>query len=231
MKEFESQIIFEDNHILVINKRSSQIVHGDKTGDDSLVDMIKDYLREKYNKPGNVYCGVAHRLDRPVSGAIVFAKTEKALVRLNKAIHDRLFSKTYWAVVRNSPPKDEDLLTNYLLKDEGKNKSYITKDITKGLRAELRYRLLAKSDFYNLLEVKLLTGRHHQIRVQLASIGCPIKGDLKYGFGRSNKVSSICLHARELSFEHPTTKEHMTFIAPVPDEPLWRHFEESVISK
>lgn len=231
MKEFESQIIFEDNHILVINKRSSQIVHGDKTGDDSLVDMIKDYLREKYNKPGNVYCGVAHRLDRPVSGAIVFAKTEKALVRLNKAIHDRLFSKTYWAVVRNSPPKDEDLLTNYLLKDEGKNKSYITKDITKGLRAELRYRLLAKSDFYNLLEVKLLTGRHHQIRVQLASIGCPIKGDLKYGFGRSNKVSSICLHARELSFEHPTTKENMTFIAPVPDEPLWRHFEESVISK
>lgn len=231
MKEFESQIIFEDNHILVINKRSSQIVHGDKTGDDSLVDMIKDYLREKYNKPGNVYCGVAHRLDRPVSGAIVFAKTEKALVRLNKAIHDRLFSKTYWAVVRNSPPKDEDLLTNYLLKDEGKNKSYITKDITKGLRAELRYRLLAKSDFYNLLEVKLLTGRHHQIRVQLASIGCPIKGDLKYGFGRSNKVSSICLHARELSFEHPTTKENMTFIAPVPDEPLWKHFEESVISK
>lgn len=231
MKEFESQIIFEDNHILVINKRSSQIVHGDKTGDDSLVDMIKDYLREKYNKPGNVYCGVAHRLDRPVSGAIVFAKTEKALVRLNKAIHDRLFSKTYWAVVRNSPPKDEDLLTNYLLKDEGKNKSYITKDITKGLRAELRYRLLAKSDFYNLLEVKLLTGRHHQIRVQLASIGCPIKGDLKYGFGRSNKVSSICLHARELSFEHPTTKEYMTFIAPVPDEPLWKHFEESVISK
>lgn len=231
MKEFESQIIFEDNHILVINKRSSQIVHGDKTGDDSLVDMIKDYLREKYNKPGNVYCGVAHRLDRPVSGAIVFAKTEKALVRLNKAIHDRLFSKTYWAVVRNAPPKDEDLLTNYLLKDEGKNKSYITKDITKGLRAELRYRLLAKSDFYNLLEVKLLTGRHHQIRVQLASIGCPIKGDLKYGFGRSNKVSSICLHARELSFEHPTTKENMTFIAPVPDEPLWKHFEESVISK
>lgn len=231
MKEFESQIIFEDNHILVINKRSSQIVHGDKTGDDSLVDMIKDYLREKYNKPGNVYCGVAHRLDRPVSGAIVFAKTEKALVRLNKAIHDRLFSKTYWAVVRNSPPKDDDLLTNYLLKDEGKNKSYITKDITKGLRAELRYRLLAKSDFYNLLEVKLLTGRHHQIRVQLASIGCPIKGDLKYGFGRSNKVSSICLHARELSFEHPTTKENMTFIAPVPDEPLWKHFEESVISK
>lgn len=231
MKELESQIIFEDNHILVINKRSSQIVHGDKTKDDSLVDMIKDYLREKYNKPGNVYCGVAHRLDRPVSGAIVFAKTEKALVRLNKAIHDRLFTKTYWAVVRNAPPKDEDLLTNYLIKDEGKNKSYITKDITKGLRAELRYRLLAKSDFYNLLEVKLLTGRHHQIRVQLASIGCPIKGDLKYGFGRSNKVSSICLHARELSFEHPTTKENMTFIAPVPDEPLWKHFEKSVISK
>ncbi|MBP1629738.1 MAG: pseudouridine synthase [Bacteroidetes bacterium] len=231
MKEFESQIIFEDNHILVINKRSSQIVHGDKTGDDSLVDMIKDYLREKYNKPGNIYCGVAHRLDRPVSGAIVFAKTEKALVRLNKSIHDRLFSKKYWAVVRNAPPKDEDTLTNYLIKDEGKNKSYITKDTTRGLRAELRYRLLAKSDFYNLLEVELLTGRHHQIRVQLASIGCPIKGDLKYGFGRSNKVSSICLHARELSFEHPTTKEHMTFIAPVPDEPLWRHFEESVIPK
>jgi len=227
IKDFEKQIIFEDNHILVINKKNSQIVHGDKTGDDSLVDYIKKYLREKYNKPGNIYCGVVHRLDRPVSGAVVFTKTEKALVRLNKQIHDRLFTKKYWAIVRNAPPKEEDILIDYLIKNEKQNKSYVTKDTEKGSKAELKYKVLAKSDYYNLLEVELFTGRHHQIRVQLAKIGCPIKGDLKYGFGRSNKISSICLHARELSFEHPTLKEKMTFIAPVPDEPLWKWFEEN----
>lgn len=228
MEGFDKQIIFEDNHILVINKKNSQIVHGDKTGDDSLVDYIKDYLREKYNKPGNIYCGVVHRLDRPVSGVVVFTKTEKALVRLNKQIHDKLFTKKYWAIVRNAPPKQEEHLIDYLIKNESQNKSFITKDKEKGLLAELKYKLLCQSEFYNLLEIELFTGRHHQIRVQLANIGCPIKGDLKYGFGRSNKISSISLHARELSFEHPTLKEKMKFIAPVPQEPLWQWFEENV---
>lgn len=228
MEDFDKQIIFEDNHILVINKKNSQIVHGDKTKDESLVDYIKDYLRKKYNKPGNIYCGVVHRLDRPVSGAVVFTKTEKALVRLNKQIHDKLFTKKYWAIVRNPPPKPEDVLTNYLIKDEKQNKSYVAKDTEKGSLAQLKYRLLAQSEFYSLLEIELYTGRHHQIRVQLAHIGCPIKGDLKYGFGRSNKISSISLHARELSFEHPTLKQKMTFIAPCPDENLWKWFEENV---
>ncbi|MDD2488393.1 MAG: RluA family pseudouridine synthase [Bacteroidales bacterium] len=228
MEGFDKQIIFEDNHILVINKKNSQIVHGDKTGDDSLVDYIKDYLREKYNKPGNIYCGVVHRLDRPVSGVVVFTKTEKALVRLNKQIHDKLFTKKYWAIVRNAPPKPEEHLIDYLIKNESQNKSYITKDKEKGLLAELKYKLLCQSEYYNLLEIELFTGRHHQIRVQLANIGCPIKGDLKYGFGRSNKISSISLHARELSFEHPTIKQKMKFIAPVPQEPLWQWFEENV---
>lgn len=228
MNDFEKQILFEDNHLLVINKKNSQIVHGDKTGDNSLVDYIKDYLREKYNKPGNIYCGVVHRLDRPVSGVIVFTKTEKALVRLNKQVHDKLFAKKYWAIVRNSPPKKEDTLINYLQKNEKLNKSFVTNNTDKGYYAELKYKLLAQSEYYNLLEVELLTGRHHQIRVQLAHIGCPIKGDLKYGFGRSNKISSISLHARELTIEHPTLKEKMTFVAPVPKEPLWQFFEQEV---
>lgn len=224
--EFEKQILFEDNHILVLNKKNSQIVHGDKTGDDSLVDLIKEYLRVKYNKPGNIFCGVVHRLDRPVSGVIIFAKTGKALARLNKQIHDKEVQKIYWAITKGHPPKEADTLRNYLLKNEAKNKSFVVGKDKGGLEAILHYKLLAKSDFYHLLEVALETGRHHQIRVQLANMGCPIKGDLKYGFGRSNKVSSISLHARSVEFTHPVKKEKLKIIAPPPDEPLWNYFLE-----
>ncbi len=227
--DISSQILYEDNHVIVINKLSSQIVHGDKTGDICLADMVKEYLKKRYNKPGNVYCGVVHRLDRPVSGAVLFAKTDKALTRLNKQIHDREMEKTYWAITRNQPPKPEDTLENYLIKNESQNKSYVVSENTAGASlAKLHYQLIARSEFYNLLEIQLYTGRHHQIRVQLAHIGCPIKGDLKYGFGRSNKVSSISLHARTLTFMHPTRNEPITITAPVPDEPLWKFFEEQI---
>ncbi|MDR0971561.1 MAG: RluA family pseudouridine synthase [Bacteroidales bacterium] len=228
--DIENQIIFEDNHLLVINKKNSQIVHGDKTGDESLVDMIKNYLKIKYNKPGNIYCGVVHRLDRPVSGVVLFTKTEKALVRLNKQIKEGGFKKKYWAIVRNAPKKEEGHLVDYIIRNEKNNKSYITKDTTKGLKAELEYKVILKSDYYNLLEVELITGRHHQIRVQLANMGCPIKGDLKYGFGRTNKISSISLHARELTIEHPVTKQKETFIANVPNEPLWLFFQDKYLN-
>ena len=226
--DFEKQILYEDNHILVINKKNSQIVHGDKTGDNSLVDMIKAYLCAKYHKPGNIFCGVVHRLDRPVSGVIIFAKTGKALARLNKQIHDKEIQKIYWAITKNHPPKTEDTLRNYLLKNEAKNKSFVVGKDKGGLEAILHYRLLAKSEYYHLLEITLETGRHHQIRVQLANIGCPIKGDLKYGFGRSNKVSSISLHARSVEFIHPVKKEKIKITAPPPCEPLWEYFEDSV---
>ena len=221
---FEKQILYEDNHLIVINKKSSQIVHGDKTGDDSLADIIKEYLRIKYNKPGNIFCGVVHRLDRPVSGVVIFAKTGKALARLNKQIHDKEIHKIYWAITKSHPPKEQDTLKNYLLKNEAKNKSFVVGNDKGGLEAILHYRLLAKSEHYHLLEVELETGRHHQIRVQLAHIGCPIKGDLKYGFGRSNKVSSISLHARSVEFIHPVRKDKLKIEAPVPDEPLWDYF-------
>ncbi|MFV0500820.1 MAG: RluA family pseudouridine synthase [Bacteroidales bacterium] len=225
MSNFSKQILFEDNHILVINKYPGQIVHGDKTNDISLVDMIKDYLREKYNKQGNIYCGVVHRLDRPVSGALVFAKTEKALVRLNKMVSNREIHKTYWAITKNPPPKEKGNLVNYLKKNEEKNKSYITKDVNNGLKAELNYTLIGKSDKYFLLSIELLSGRHHQIRVQLSAIGCPIKGDLKYGFDRNNPDGSISLHSRLLSFVHPVKKELMSFTAPTPEDKLWEYFE------
>lgn len=227
MEDFSKQIIFEDNHLLVINKKNSQIVHGDITGDASLVDFIKEYLRVKYNKQGNVFCGVAHRLDRPVSGVIVFTKTEKALVRVNKQIHDKLISKKYWAIIRNKPEKREDYLIDYLIKNKKQNKSYITKDTKNGNKAELKYRTLTQNELYTLLEIELITGRHHQIRVQLSNIGCPIKGDLKYGSRSSKKNSSISLHAREITIEHPTLKQKMTFTAPVPDDKLWQYFEEN----
>ena len=227
MDNFSKQIIFEDNHLLVINKRNSQIVHGDITGDESLVDFIKDYLRVKYNKPGEIYCGVAHRLDRPVSGVIVFTKTEKALIRLNKQIHDKLVTKKYWAIVKGTPPKEEDYLVDYLIKDEKQNKSFVTKDTVKGSKAELKYKLLSKNETYSLLEVELITGRHHQIRVQLSNIGCIIKGDLKYGYKATSKTKSISLHAREITIEHPTLKEKMRFVAPVPQNDFWGWFEKN----
>ncbi len=226
-QDIQSQVLYEDNHIIVINKKPSQIVHGDKTGDESLDETIKNYLKIKYNKPGNVFIGVVHRLDRPVSGAVIFAKTSKALSRLNEMIKKHEVKKTYWAITRNAPPKEQDTLKNYILRNEKNNKSYITKDVNNGLYAELSYKVIARSDFYNLLEINLATGRHHQIRLQLAHIGCPIKGDLKYGFGRSNKIASISLHARQLEFIHPVSKEFLTIVAPCPKESLWQYFEQA----
>lgn len=226
--ELENQILFEDNHIIIINKKSSQIVHSDKTGDVSLEEMVKHYLKTKYNKPGNVYCGLVHRLDRPVSGVVMFAKTEKALVRLNKMMKEHQIHKTYWAIVRNNNIKPKATLVNFLIRNEKQNKTYVTKDTNKGKYAELDYEVLKKSDNYQLLKVNLKTGRHHQIRVQLSNIGCPIKGDLKYGFERSNKDASISLHARELEFLHPVKKEPIKIIAPLPKDSLWQWFDENI---
>lgn len=226
--ELEKQILFEDNHIIILNKLSSQIVHSDKTGDVSLEEMVKHYLKTKYNKPGNVYCGLVHRLDRPVSGVVMFAKTEKALVRLNKMMKEHQIHKTYWAIVRNNNIKPQATLVNFLIRNEKQNKTYVTKDTNKGKYAELDYEVLKKSDNYQLLKVNLKTGRHHQIRVQLSNIGCPIKGDLKYGFERSNKDASISLHARELEFLHPVKKEQIKIIAPLPQDSLWQWFDENI---
>lgn len=226
--ELEKQILFEDNHIIILNKLSSQIVHSDKTGDVSLEEMVKHYLKTKYNKPGNVYCGLVHRLDRPVSGVVMFAKTEKALIRLNKMMKEHQIHKTYWAIVRNNNIKPKATLVNFLIRNEKQNKTYVAKDTNKGKYAELDYEVLKKSDNYQLLKVNLKTGRHHQIRVQLSNIGCPIKGDLKYGFERSNKDASISLHARELEFLHPVKKEQIKIIAPLPKDSLWQWFDENI---
>lgn len=219
-------VLYEDNHLIIVNKAPGEIVQGDKTGDQPLSEIVKDYLKERYNKPGNVFCGVTHRLDRPTSGAVVFAKTSKALSRLNDMFRDGEVDKTYWAIVKDRPPKEEDHLTHYLIKNEKTNKStaYVTeKPHTK--KAVLHYRLIAASQNYYLLEIDLETGRHHQIRVQLAKIGCPIKGDLKYGSARSNPDGSISLHARSVSFIHPVSKEQIIVTAPVPQDNLWTSFE------
>ncbi|MEE0977551.1 MAG: RluA family pseudouridine synthase [Bacteroidales bacterium] len=223
-----NQVLYEDNHIIVINKRSSQIVHGDKTGDTPLDEEVKAYLKAKYNKPGNVFCGLVHRLDRPVSGAVIFAKTGKALERLNAMIKEHSIAKTYWAIVKNAPPKPKDTLRNYLIRNEKQNKSYISKESPNSKYAELDYEQIAVSENFNLLQVNLKTGRHHQIRVQLSSINCPIKGDLKYGYPRSNSDASISLHARMLNFIHPVSKEKIEIIAPVPQDKLWQWFEQTV---
>ena len=222
-------VLYEDNHIIIVNKASSEIVQGDKTGDKPMSEMVKDYLREKYNKPGNVFCGVTHRLDRPTSGIVVFAKTSKALTRLNKLFQDDEIGKVYWAIVQNRPPKMKDTLIHYTIKNERINKSlaYDTeKPNTK--KAILHYSEISKSDNYFLLQVNLETGRHHQIRTQLSKIGCPIKGDLKYGAKRSNRDGSISLHARSISFIHPVSLNKIEVVAPVPNDPLWKAFEESV---
>ncbi len=222
-------VIYEDNHIIVVNKTASDIVQGDKTGDETMPDKIKEFLKEKYDKPGNVFCGVVHRLDRPTSGAVVFAKTSKALSRLNEQFKDRATKKTYWAVVDNEPKEKTGILVHYLKKNEKQNKSYPSlTEIAGSKKASLEYRLIAKSDKYFLLEIELHTGRHHQIRVQLSTIGCIIKGDVKYGARRSNTDGSIHLHARYLELYHPTTKELIKIIAPVPDEPLWQWFEKQM---
>jgi 23S rRNA pseudouridine1911/1915/1917 synthase len=222
-------ILFEDNHLIVVNKRPSQIVQGDKTGDKPLSDFVKDYIKEKYGKPGDVFLGVVHRIDRPVSGVVLFARTSKALTRLNERIRDREVHKTYWAVVKDKPPKESDTLVSYLRRDEKLNKSFVTARAgSNGAKeASLSYRLLAASDTYYLLEVDLHTGRHHQIRAQLAGMGCPIKGDLKYGSARSNPDGSIHLHAREISFIHPVTLLPVRITARPPKDPVWDFFARS----
>lgn len=223
------EVIYEDNHIIIVNKTSSEIVQGDKTGDTPLSETVKEYLKVKYNKPGNVFCGVTHRLDRPVSGIVVFAKTSKALARLNNMFRDKDVKKTYWAIVANRPRETEGTLEHYLVRNEKQNKSYAyDHEVPDSKKAVLDYRLIASSERYYLLEVNLHTGRHHQIRCQLAKMGCPIKGDLKYGAPRSNPDGSISLHARHIEFVHPVSKEVVSVTAPVPDDRLWKTFEQSV---
>lgn len=219
------EILFEDNHILIVNKRPGDIVQGDRTGDLPLTDLLKSYIKGKYNKPGDVFLGLVHRLDRPVSGAVIFARTSKALTRLTEMVKAREIRKTYWAIVDKQPDKQEDTLIHYLRKNESQNKSHVVKEGTTGSKmAELNYRLLASSKSFYLLEINLITGRHHQIRAQLAAEGCHIKGDLKYGAARSNEDGSISLHARKLEFMHPVTKELMVITAPTPDKKEWTFF-------
>lgn len=216
------EVLYEDNHIIAVNKQPSDIVQGDKTGDRPLGEFVKDYLKKKYNKPGEVYLGVVHRLDRPVSGVILFARTSKALSRLNEMFREKKIQKTYWAVVKNRPNPIQDTLIHYLKKNQQKNKSTAYNREDKGaLRSELSYQLIKSLDNYHLLEVDPKTGRHHQIRVQLAKIGSPIKGDIKYGADRTNKDASIHLHARKIEFIHPVKKEPLTIVAPPPKDPIW----------
>lgn len=217
------QVLFEDNHIVVVNKRAGDIVQGDKTQDKPLSEVVKEYIKEKYHKPGNVFLGVVHRLDRPTSGIIIFARTSKALERLNKMLREKSIQKTYWAVVKNTPKMQKDTLINFLKKNPKNNKSSVfNKEIEGSKKAILHYSILKKLDNYSLLEIDLETGRHHQIRTQLSYIGSPIKGDLKYGFPRSNKDGSIHLHARKIAFTHPVSKENLEITAPVPEDVIWK---------
>lgn len=220
-----SRILVEDNHLLIYNKRPGDIVQGDKTGDTPLSEQVKLYIKQKYNKPGEVFLGVAHRLDRPVSGAVIFARTSKALSRINEMLKAGRIRKSYWAVTTSAPPLKQDHLIHYLVRNEGQNKSYAQINPEESAkRAEMEYMLKQASDNYFLLEVNLMTGRHHQIRAQLSKIGCPIKGDLKYGAPRSNPDGSIHLHARSVRFIHPVRREEVTVVADPPDEPLWNYF-------
>ncbi|NJX15466.1 pseudouridine synthase [Tamlana crocina] len=221
------QVLYEDNHIIIVNKRAGDIVQGDKTGDKPLSDVVKEYIKDKYNKPGNVYLGTVHRLDRPTTGLVVFAKTSKALPRLNKLFVSKDIKKTYWAVVKKQPPKKADTLINWLKKNPKNNKSTAhNKEVKDSKKAILHYELLKALDNYFLLEVNLETGRHHQIRSQLSAIGCPIKGDLKYGFDRSNKDASIHLHAKHIEFVHPVKQEPISVSAPLPDDAIWKACSE-----
>ena len=218
-------ILYEDNHLIILNKRPSDIVQGDKTGDEPLSEILKNWLKIRYGKPGEVFLGVVHRLDRPVSGALVFARTSKALSRLNIMLRDGKIQKTYWAVVKTKPPRDEDHLVQFLTRNPEKNKTFVHDDPVAGSqKAELIYKVIGKSDGYYLLEVNLLTGRHHQIRAQLAAMGCPVKGDLKYGYPRSNQGGFIHLHARTIEFIHPVKKEMLKITAPPPQDKLWDFF-------
>ncbi len=221
------EILYEDNHLIAVNKEAGEIVQGDSTGDEPLVERVKKYIKKKYNKPGDVFLGIVHRIDRPVSGVVIFARTSKALSRMNKLIQDREIKKIYWALVKELPEKDEDELKHYVLKNSEKNKSYAFPKQKSGSKLGiLKYKLISSSTNYHLLEIDLKTGRHHQIRCQLAKIGSPIRGDLKYGFSRSNKDGSISLHARKVEFIHPVKKEPVTIVASPPSsDPLWKEFE------
>jgi len=222
----ELEILYEDNHLFAVNKKVSDIVQGDKTGDISLDKKIKAFIKTKDHKPGEVYLGIPHRLDRPVSGVIIYTKTSKGLSRMNEIFREKEVKKIYWAIVKNKPEKVSGTLEHYIRKNQKQNKSYLhDKEVTGSKLARLSYQCIGASDNYYLLEVDLHTGRHHQIRAQLASIGCPVKGDLKYGFPRSNKNTGISLHARELSFIHPVKKTPLSIIAPVPGNDIFHHFE------
>lgn len=216
------EVLYEDNHIIIVNKRAGDIIQGDKTGDTPLSEVVKQYIKKKYNKPGNVFLGVVHRLDRPTSGAVIFARTSKALERLNKMLRDKKIEKTYWAIVKEKPFKEQATLINFLKKNPKNNKSSVFKEASdETKKAILHYKILKKLDHYYLLEINLETGRHHQIRAQLAYIGCPIKGDLKYGFSRSNKNGSTHLHARKIQLIHPVSKEEISILANTPIDPIW----------
>lgn len=218
-------VLYEDNHIIIVNKRSGEIVQGDKTGDVPLSDIVKTWIKEKYQKPGNVFLGVVHRLDRPVQGIVTFAKTSKALARLNEMFRTNDVHKTYWAITKNKPRVGEGTLTHWLVRNEKQNKSYAyDKEVPNSKKAILQYKLIGTSDKYNLLEIKLMTGRHHQIRCQLSKIGCPIKGDLKYGSERSNPDGSISLLAKKIQFVHPVSKVNICIEAPTPDGDIWNCF-------
>ena len=223
-------VLYEDNHIIAVNKTCNEIVQGDKTGDTPLSETVKAYIKQKYNKPGEVFLGVTHRLDRPTSGVVLFARTSKALTRLNEMFksHEQI-RKTYWAIVQGTPKVPEARLENWLVRNEAQNKSYIAKPGAKEAKqAVLSYKTLVRGDYYTLLEVNLETGRHHQIRCQLAAIGCPVKGDLKYGAKRSNPDGGICLHARRIEFVHPVSKQEICITAPVPDDALWRALTQEI---
>ncbi len=229
-ESISGRILYEDNHLIIVHKLASEIVQGDKTGDKTLGDLVKAYIGEKYEKPGKVFLGVLHRIDRPVSGAVLFARTSKALTRMNAMLREHKLTKTYLAVVKQRPPEQTAHLIHYLSKNEKQNKSYVTTEDGRGAKkAELVYEVLASSDSYHLLAVRLLTGRHHQIRAQLAAIGCPIRGDLKYGFDRPNKDGSIHLHARSVEFMHPVRQSLVRVICPLPEgDPLWAYFSDFV---
>lgn len=217
-------VLYEDNHIIAVNKTCNEIVQGDKTGDVPLSETVKAYIKDKYNKPGDVFLGVTHRLDRPTSGIVLFARTSKALTRLNEMFksHEQI-RKTYWAIVQGKPKMVEARLENYLIRNEKQNKSYIAKQGAKDAKlAILTYKTLTVGDHYSLLEINLETGRHHQIRCQLAAIGCPVKGDLKYGAKRSNPDGGICLHARQIAFEHPVSHDEIVITAPIPEDSIWQ---------
>ena len=224
-----SQIVYEDNHVIVVNKEAGQLVQADVNNEDSLENEIKDFIKKRDAKPGNVFLGVVHRIDRPVSGLVLFAKSSKSLARLNEMLKNHEFRKIYWAITEKRPPQMEDTLINHIVRDGKSNKSRCVNKPTKDSKeAKLKYTTIGGSDNYTLLEVELMTGRHHQIRCQLSKMGCPIKGDLKYGAPRSNKDGSISLHSRKLEFIHPVKKEVISLVAPVPaGDNLWRFFEES----